>query len=264
MVTSWPKRVNGFDMSFYPLKHVNGKISDPAINMYNIISCFGDNKTASEKPSWIATSPDGKATRKNRVNRFCWDWLCPTGQKYTSFLLKLIKRTSQEDVKGIHLDCVEFPGEKYCNCRRCVRKWRRSALGWAEWKQKVITEFVKRASTLVSQDFSITLYPDPFCPERFGLDLESLAQCVDFFTIPIYDRSYSTTYWIETLVNAFRKRLNVPFYVELYAKEPKVENLHGAAAAVCRGSNGIVLAYGIQKAVEVQNRLKNQMTGKKA
>jgi hypothetical protein len=258
VVTNRSKWVNGFDMYFYPLKHVNGKISDPAINMYNIVSCFGDNKTASEKPSWIATSPDGKATRENRVNRFCWDWLCPTNEEYISFLLKLIKKTSREDVKGIHLDCVEFPGEKYCNCRRCAKKWKRSALRWAEWKQEVITEFVKRASMHVSQEFSTTLYPDPFCPERFGIDLEALAEYVDFFIIPIYDKSYSTTYWIEILVKAFRKRLNVPFYVELYAREPKVDNLHRAAVAAFRESYGIVFAYGVQKAVEVQDRLKKE------
>lgn len=256
MVTDTPKPVNSFDMSFYPLKQVSGKVSVPATGMYNIISCFGDNKTANEKPSWVTTSPDGKATRKNRADTFCWNWLCPTNEEYISTLLKLIKKAARKNVKGIHLDCVRFPGEKYCNCSRCIRKWKRTNLGRTEWKQKVILEFVKQASRRVDQEFSVTLYPDPFHPERFGFDLERLAQYVDFFLIPIYDKSYSATYWVEILVNAFRERLNAPFYIELYAEEPEVENLRKAAFKAWGGSHGIIFAYGVQKAVRVMNRLK--------
>jgi hypothetical protein len=249
LIVDEPEPIEGFDICFYYVKRVSGRILKPATRIYNAISCFGDNKTARERPDWIAVSEQGSASRRYG---FHWDWLCPTNEEYTSFLFELIKETSRERVKGIHLDCIEFPGEEYCQCERCGRKWKKSGLEWKKWRQKIITQFVRRASKLVNRSFSVTLYPDPFFPERFGLDPDSLARYVDFFFIPIYDKNYSTTYWIEILANAFRRKLKKPFYIGLYAKEPKIENLRRAVIA-SRSSDGIIFAYGIKKATQLLN-----------
>jgi hypothetical protein len=61
-----PKPVSGFDLTLYNVKSCTGKINKAADHVYNVISCFGDNKTARERPEWVAVSKYGKAVRANR------------------------------------------------------------------------------------------------------------------------------------------------------------------------------------------------------
>lgn len=216
--------------------------------MYNIISCFGDNRTARKNPNWVAVSKSGKATRANKSKHFLWDHICPSVEEYKTILLNLINKTLKADVTGIHLDCIGFPKTEYCTCTRCVEDQKESKLDYIEWRSKVVTDFVAEASKLVKENgesFSVTLLPDPyFGKERYGEDSHSLAKFVDFFLVPMYDIEYSTMYWLETLAYAFRKQLEKPLYIELYAANPgpKLKNLRSAMVAVSRYTDGIILA----------------------
>ena len=121
-------------------------------------------------------------------------------------------------------------------------------MDWVEWKSKIITDFVSKASKIVKENkktFSVNLFPDPyFGKERYGEDLHSIEKHVDFFIVPIYDMAYSTTYWLKTLVYAFRKQIKKPLYIELYAANPgpKQKNLQGAITKISNHVNGIILA----------------------
>jgi hypothetical protein len=121
-------------------------------------------------------------------------------------------------------------------------------MNWIEWKSKTVTDFVSKASKIVKENkkpFSVTLLPDPyFGKERYGEDLPSLEKHVDFFIVPIYDMTYSTTYWLKTLVYAFRKQIKKPLYIELYAANPgpKQKNLQTAITKISSYVDGIILA----------------------
>lgn len=209
VLTNQPKPVPGFDFTSYYVKSCTGKICNPAKNLTNIISCFGDNRTARKKQEWIATSKSGKAIRKNKQHHFLWDYICPSVKEYKSFLFDLMNKTLKIQINGIHLDCIGFPGPEYCTCHRCLKELKESQLDWTGWRIKKIANFIQNASKLVKNDgkfFSVTLLPDPyFGNERFGEDFHLLEKYVDFFIVPIYDLCYSTTYWLETLTIAFSK-----------------------------------------------------------
>ncbi|MGB9659013.1 MAG: putative glycoside hydrolase [Nitrososphaerales archaeon] len=260
VVLDKPEPVEDFDLTFYHIKPVSGRINKAAERMYNIVSCFGDNKTAREKPEWVALSKQDKATRGNKRHNFLWDWICPTNEDYVKYILDLIDEASKVNIAGIHLDCVHFPEEEYCTCQRCTKMWKESKLKWARWKSNIINEFVEEISKLVKVNFSITLPPDPCSSkERFGIDFTALAKYADFLVIPLYDKTYSTTYWIEILARYFRRRIKVPLYIELYAGHPRpfVKNIIKAMVSASNYSDGIIFAtYDISIAKEIKRSIK--------
>jgi len=262
VLTNKPEPIEGFDETFYCVKSCTGRIKKPADKCYNVISCFGDNTTARKKPQWVAESKQGKAVRKNKNHRFLWDVICPSVKEYRQQILDLIKDTLKADVTGIRLESIGFPRSEYCTCERCVAKHKESNLEWTEWRTKIVTEFVAQASKLVkenSKSFSVTILPDPcFGKERYGEDFHALAEYVDFFSVPIYDLAYSTTYWLETLALDFSKQLKKPMYIELYASypRPKLKNLLSAMACVSNYTNGIILAtHDPHSTKEIQQKL---------
>ena len=261
VVVNQPKQVRGFNLTFYHVKGVNGRINKAADRVYNLISCFGDNKTSREKPEWVAVSKYGKAVRRNKRFRFRWDWICPTNKEYKAFLLDLINETSKADIAGIHLDCIGFPRQEYCICQRCVKSCEESKLEWVEWRSKIINEFVEQASKLVRGSLSVTLTPDPcFAKERFGLDFRSLAEYVDFFVVPLYDITYLTMYWVENLAYCFHRQLEKPLYIELYMarthRRPTIKNLLEAIVTVSNYADGVILTtLDIHLAEEIRDKL---------
>jgi uncharacterized lipoprotein YddW (UPF0748 family) len=168
------------------------------------------------------------------------------------------------DVTGIHLDCIGFPRSEYCTCKRCVEKQQESNLEREEWRSKTITEFIGEASKIVKEkqkSFSVTILPDPcFGKQRYGEDFHSLAKYVDFFLVPLYDLTYSATYWLETIAYGFHKQLEKPLYIELYAANPgpKLKKLLAAMNAISNYVEGITLATHDNKlAKKIQNKIAN-------
>ncbi|MBS7655584.1 hypothetical protein KEJ50_03690 [Candidatus Bathyarchaeota archaeon] len=260
VVLNKPEFIENFDLIFYHIKPVSGIRSKAAEQIYNIVSCFGDNKIAREKPEWTASSMHDKAVRGNKRHNFLWDWVCPTNEDYVKYILNIIDEASKVNIAGIHLDCIHFPEEEYCICQRCIKMWKESGLKWASWKSNIINEFIEKASKLVKASFSITIPPDPSSPkERFGIDFTTLSKYADFFILPLYDTTYSTTYWVKILARYFRKRIKAPLYIELYAGPPKpsVKNLIKAMASVSNHSDGIIFAaYDASIAREILKSIK--------
>lgn len=260
VVLDKPELVEDFDLIFYSIKPVSGRISKAEEHIYNIVSCFGDNKTAREKPEWVAISEHDKATRGNERHNFLWDWICPTNEDYVKSILNLIDEASKVNIAGIHLDCIRFPEEEYCSCQRCKKMWRESNLKWGDWKSDIINGFIEEASNSAKGSFSITLTPDPCSPKkRFGIDFTTFAKHADFFVLPLYDTAYSTTYWVEVLARYFRRRVRIPLYIELYAGHPRppTKNILKAMNSVSKYCDGIIFAtYNTSIAEELRRSLK--------
>lgn len=264
MLTDKPEPVTGFDPVFYYVKSCTGKTNSPADNVYNVVSCFGDNKTARKRPDWVAVSSSGKAIRTNRKHRFLWDHICPSVKEYKTHLFDLLDKTSKANVTGIHLDCIGFPRSEYCICQRCTEGQKENNLGFAEWRSQIVNDFVKEASEIVKGEgkgFSITVLPDPyFGKERYGEDIFSLAKYVDFFLVPLYDLTYSTTYWLENIAFGFNKQLKKPFFVEIYATNPgpKLKNILRSIVALSDYVEGVILAtHDSSLAKEIQKGIVN-------
>lgn len=214
-----PETVEGFDFSFYYVKRADGVVGKPAKEMFNDITCFADAKTIRERPELVAISKRGAAIRTNKFFNLPWDFVCPTNEEYRSSLLRFIKGTSKEDVKGVILNLYHFPEESFCTCERCLKQQRESGLNWIEWRVKVVTDFVESAKELVAQTFAVEIWPDPvLAKERFGLDFNALAKYVDFFHVPLSSQNYLTMYWVDTLTRDFKKLLKKPIYIELSAE----------------------------------------------
>jgi hypothetical protein len=215
-----PAIVEGFDMSVYYSKRVDGVLGKPAKGMYNDITCFVDAKTIREKPELVALSPNGPATRTNKAFSLPWDFVCPTNEEYQSQVLQFIEETAKEDVEGVTLNLYHFPEEGFCTCDRCKKQQKESGLNWLEWRAQTVTDFIARAKKLVKkQPFGIEIWPDPVLAyERFGLDFGALAEHVDFFHVPLSSHNYVTMYWVDTLTRDFTKLLKKQVFIELSAE----------------------------------------------
>ncbi len=214
-----PIIVDGFDISVYYSKRVDGVVGKPAKGMYNDITCFVDAKSIRERPELVALSENGPATRQNKAFTLPWDFVCPTNEEYQKNLLRFIKETAKEDVEGVILNLYHFPEEGFCTCPRCSRLQRESGLEWLEWRAQTVTDFIRRAKRLVQQPFGIEIWPDPIlAKERFGLDFDALAEDVDFFHVPLSAHNYVTMYWVDTLTRDFKKLLKKPIFIELSAE----------------------------------------------
>jgi hypothetical protein len=214
-----PAIVEGFDISVYYSKRVDGALGKPAKNMYNDITCFVDAKSIREKPELVALSEKGPATRTNKAYTLPWDFVCPTNQEYQSKVLGFIKETAEAGVEGVILNLYHFPEEGFCTCPRCNKLLKKSGLDWLEWRAQTVTDFIAGAKKMVKQPFGIEIWPDPvLAKERFGLDFEALAEYVDFFHVPISSNDYVTMYWVDTLTRDFKKLLKKPIFIELSAE----------------------------------------------
>ena len=214
-----PTIVDGFDISVYYSKRVDGVLGKPAKGMYNDITCFVDAKSIREKPELVALSPNGPATRTNKTFSLPWDFVCPTNEEYQSNVLQFIEDTAKEAVDGVILNLYHFPEESFCTCPRCSKLQRKSGLDWLDWRAQTVTDFIRTAKKLVKQPFGIEIWPDPvLAKERFGLDFDALAEYVDFFHVPLSAHNYVTMYWVDTLTRDFKKILKKPIFIELSAE----------------------------------------------
>jgi hypothetical protein len=240
-----PKNAEGFDLSIYYVKRVDGAVGKPARAMFNDITCFADAKAVRERPKLVAVSKKGAATRANKNFYLPWDFVCLTNKEYKSSLLNFIKNVARENVRGVILNLYHFPEEGFCICKRCLKEQMASGLNFIEWRTEVVTDFVKKAKKLVPQSFAIEIWPDPvLAKERFGLDFNSLADYVDFFHVPLSAQNYSTMYWVDTLTRDFKKLLKKPLYIELSAEisgECETKSLLKTMAYVSRNNVDAIL-----------------------
>ncbi|MFB6070486.1 MAG: hypothetical protein ABEJ76_05625 [Halanaeroarchaeum sp.] len=220
-----------FDRSFYEVKDVTGRHTDPAPNAVNMISAFGDNDVARTDPDLLAVDDEGNRATTDRPY-FDWAYVCPSVETYRDRLLNLVEEAA-EVAPDVRLDDVGFPRDEYCHCERCERGFAESEHeDWWDWRAEVITDFTARAAERIPGTTYFTLYPDPYpghLHRRNGVDLEALEAHVDEYVVPLYDTNYGTTYWIESLAKGFQSLLDVPFSIELLAANVEVEDLVRAA-----------------------------------
>jgi hypothetical protein len=237
----WPE----FDRTFYEVKDVTGRHTDPLEDAVSMVSCFGDNATAGTDPDLVPVDDEGNEATRDQPY-FDWSYICPLAEDYRNGLLTVIE-TCAEVNGDVRLDDVGFPRGEYCHCERCESAFEASEFDdWYDWRASVITEFVAEAADRIPGTTYLTLYPDPYpghLYERAGLDVEALAEHVDEFVVPLYDTNYGTTYWLETIASGFEDLLDAPFSVELYAVDVEVENLVHATEVVEEYAEGVFFGY---------------------
>jgi hypothetical protein len=234
-----------FDLGFYEAKDVTGRATEPVAEGVNMVSCFGDNRTAAENPDVVPVSDAGeRATREQPY--FDWAYVCPTHESYRAGILEMIADCANAN-PDVRLDDVGFPRAEYCHCERCEQRYADSTYDDREaWRASVITDFVAEATERIPGRTYLTLYPDPYpghLYERAGLDLPTLAGHVDEFVVPLYDMAYTTTYWLETIASGFGDALDAPFSVELYAVDLDVDNLAHAAEVADAYAKDVLFGY---------------------
>jgi len=219
LVTYTPEKVEGFDLHVYYSKRADGSVFTAAREMQNDVTCFCDAKAIREDANMVAVSKKGPALRKNRKINLPFDFVCPTNPEYQAKVMDYVEGLGREKIQGVTLNLYHFPEEEFCVCPRCIELWQQSGLNWTEWRAQEITNFLKKAKSLVKGAFAVEMFPDPMlAKERFGIDFERIAELVDYFHVPLSSRDYLTNYWVDLLARDFLKVLKKPVVVELSAE----------------------------------------------
>jgi len=224
---------SGFDRAFYEYKSASGHASEPTADGINTLACFADDATVRERPALAARTHNGDPATSDRSD-LDRSYVCPTHESYRDGLLEMIEDAGQ--LSGdVRLDDVGFPRSTYCHCDRCTGQFADSeSEEWHSWRANVVTAFLSAARDRVPGDLIVGLYPDPYpghLYERAGIDLEAIEPFVDEFVVALYDTSYETTYWLESIASGFADRLDARVSVELYA-DVGIDALLTATAAV--------------------------------
>ena len=247
-----------FDLGFYEVKDVTGRATEPEPAGINMVSCFGDNKTAAENPDVVPRSDEGELATRERPY-FDWAYVCPTHEAYRAGILEMIADCANAN-PDVRLDDVGFPRAEYCHCERCNERFEASDIeDRNEWRASLITDFVAEATDRIPGRTYLTLYPDPYpghLYERAGLDLAALAEHVDEFVIPLYDMAYTTTYWLETIATGFVDALDAPFSIELYAVDVDVDKLVHATEVADAYAKDVFFGYDASNARATIRRMK--------
>lgn len=247
-----------FDRSFYEVKDVTGRATEPVAEGVNMISCFGDNAAADAQPDLAPVSADGtRATREEPY--FDWAYICPNRDDYREGILEMIEDAAAVN-ENVRLDDVGFPRAEYCHCDVCDERFAESDYDDRfAWRASVITEFVAEATDRIPGTTYLTLYPDPYPDhlyERAGIDVGAIEPYVDEFVVPLYDMAYSTTYWLETIARGFESLLDTPFSVELYAVDLDIDNLVHAAEVANAYGESVLFGYDASNARAALRRMR--------
>jgi hypothetical protein len=236
---------SAFDRTFYEVKDVTGKAAEPISDAVNLLSCFADNAALTADESLVAVDQAGRPASEDRSS-FDWTYVCPTNADYREGLLEIVA-DCVERAGDVRLDNVEYPGSEFCHCERCRRRFADSEYDdRAAWRASVLTDFVADVASNVPGRLFLSLHPDPYPGhlfDRSGLDLAAVEPHVDEFVVSLYDPSYATTYWLETIAAGFADELDTPFGVELYAVDQDVDALIEAAEAVEPHADHVYFGY---------------------
>ncbi len=238
LVTYVPEKVEGYEVTVFCPKTVDGQMLPAGKGMQNDVVCFCDAKAIREDPSLVALSPQGPAMRKNRRFNLPFDYVCPTHPEYCAKVLDFVRNLNKEPIEGVTLNLYHFPEQEFCTCPRCTALRQKSGLSWTDWRATTITDFLNEARALVKGTFAVEMYPDPLmAKERFGIDFDTITPLVDYFHVPLSSRDYLTNYWVDLLTRDFIKLLEKPVVVELSGEmltDEKTEALLKTVAYISR------------------------------
>ncbi|MFB6081976.1 MAG: hypothetical protein ABEJ67_04060 [Halanaeroarchaeum sp.] len=246
-----------FDRSFYEVKDVTGRHTDPAPGAINMISAFGDNDVARSDPDLLAVDDEGNRATTDRPY-FDWAYVCPSVEEYRERLYDLVERAAEAS-PDVRLDDVGFPRDEYCHCERCETRFAESEHDdWWDWRVAEMVAFTATAAERIPGRTYFTLYPDPYpghLERRNGIDVTALEPFVDEFVVPLYDTAYGTTYWLESLAKGFDSLLETPFSIELLAANVEVDDLVRAATVATAYAENVYFGFDANTAAAAIRRI---------
>jgi hypothetical protein len=218
--TFQPQQTKGFDFHVLRVKIETGTRLTPDPNMQSNISVFADTLAVQNHPDWVSQSPLGPAKFGNNNYNFYWSIVCATHPEYREEQLKYIAEVDRQS-PGIWLNSQYFAEHGHCTCPRCQELWRKSGLGWFEWRRKEITDYIGQIREVVKKDLVLCLQPDPLTScERYGVNFDDLAKYAQAFNVVMFSKNYATPWYWEMLTRNFKKLLKKPFYVSFYVYGP--------------------------------------------
>ncbi|KON33230.1 MAG: hypothetical protein AC479_05400 [miscellaneous Crenarchaeota group-6 archaeon AD8-1] len=224
-----PEKAEGFDFHVLRVKQETGKRISPVSDMASNIAVFADN-VAGKNPEWISQSLLGPAKFGNNNYNIYWNVICATQPEHRVEQLNYIQEVDRLS-PGIWLNSQYFADHGHCICRRCVKHWKKSGLGWLEWRRKEVTDYIAQIRENTKKELVMCLQPDPITAyERYGVDFDDLAKYADAFNIVMLSKSYATPWYWEMLSRGFKKLLKKPVYISLYvsAYGDKTEDIPSA------------------------------------
>jgi hypothetical protein len=247
VVTNHSQVASELDLVFWETKDVGGMWHQPPSNSIPMVCCFADGEMARTHPELLQRGADGQlATRNNKF--FNYEWLCPSHSiVQEKAFIWVTSALSNSKSGNLRLDNVCYAREDYCDCEICNMESSSRGISMINHREKVITDFIFACRKLVAGELFLTVYPDPYpghLLERFGVQIQQLKQLVDVFVVPIFDTSYGTTYWLETIAKGFQDLFNGhPWYIELYGDGIAPARLLKAAQVANAYANGVLIAY---------------------
>jgi hypothetical protein len=215
-----PEKAKGFDFHVLRVKPEIGERLPPRSDMYSNIAVFADTQTVKDHPDWVSQSPLGPAQFGNNNFNIYWDVICATQPQHREEQLEYIAEVSRQS-QGIWLNSQYFADHDHCTCPRCRELWKKSGLGWLEWRRKEINDYMAQIRDVVKKELVLCLQPDPVSSyERYGVDFDDLAKYADAFNVVMFSKNYATPWYWEMLTRGFKKLLKKPFYVSFYVYGP--------------------------------------------
>jgi hypothetical protein len=218
--TFQPEKVQGFDFHVLRVKPETGLRLTPVQDMYSNVAVFADNVAVRNHPDWVSQSALGPAKMGNNNFNIYWDVACATQPEHRSEQLNYIAQVDGRS-QGVWLNSQYFADHGHCTCPRCTMLWKRSGLGWLEWRRREVTEYVAQIREKVKKELVLCIQPDPVSSyERYGVDFDDLAAYADVFNVVMFSKNYATPWYWEMLTRGFKKLLKKPFYVSFYVFGP--------------------------------------------
>ncbi len=263
VVTRYKEHVGAFSPAFWEVKDVSGAWVAQPLGAIPMVSCFGDNRLGKAHPEWIQIDQAGTpATRASRY--FDWTAICPSQPAVRQLARDWVRRALEASGgSDLRLDDVTYARQGYCYCPACVAGMAASGLDWSAYRQQTLTSFVEEVRQIVPGSLYLTLYPDPYpghLEDRFGLNVDLLKSLVDAFITPIYDLTYSTTYWVEDIAHGFVDRLaGSPWMIELYGLDVPESAVGRALDVAAFYADRVLIAY--ERDLDKLKRLEARLQG---
>ena len=218
--TFLPQKANGFDFHVLRVKQETGIRLTPVQDMCSNKAVFADNVAVHNNPEWISQSSLGPAKMGNPNYNIYWDIVCATQPQHRAEQLRYITDVDRKSA-AIWLNNQYFADHGHCICPRCNELWKKSGLGWLEWRRKEITDYIAQVREIVKKELVLCIQPDPMTSyERYGVNFDDLAKYADAFNVVMFSKNYATPWYWEMLARGFKKLLKKPFYISLYVFGP--------------------------------------------
>ncbi len=215
-----PEKAEGFDFHVLRVKIETGAKQPPLRDMFSNVAVFADNSAVEKHPDWLSQSPTGLAKMGNNNLNIFWNIVCATQPQHRAETLDYIAQVDKQS-RGIWLTNQYFADQGYCTCPRCQELWKKSGLGWLDWRRREVTEYVGQIRARVKGELVLCVQPDPVSSqERYGVDFDDFAKYADKFCVVMFAKNYATPWYFEMLTRAFKKMLKKPFDVALYVYGP--------------------------------------------